>query len=46
MRASGEGRGGVPSFFLGDYVDRGPDSRGVVKKLIRRFTSGLRGRIS
>ncbi|NBO92733.1 MAG: serine/threonine protein phosphatase, partial [Planctomycetia bacterium] len=25
---------------LGDYVDRGPDSRGVLDRLIQRFKTG------
>ncbi len=27
--------------FLGDYVDRGPDSRGVVNRVLRLITEGL-----
>lgn len=30
--------------FLGDYIDRGPDSRGVVNVLIRRNFAGLAAR--
>lgn len=35
------GRAGMPVvlIFLGDYVDRGPDSKGVVDRLIRGFAS-------
>ncbi len=34
-----KGRAGLPVvlIFLGDYVDRGPDSKGVVDRLIRGF---------
>lgn len=28
--------------FLGDYVDRGPDSRGVIDRLLRLRTEGIR----
>jgi serine/threonine protein phosphatase 1 len=36
-----KGRAGLPVvlIFLGDYVDRGPDSKGVVDRLIRGFAS-------
>ena len=35
-----EGRADLPVtlIFLGDYVDRGPDSNGVVERLIRGFS--------
>ena len=30
-------------FVIGDVVDRGPDSRGVIDRLIQRETVGVRG---
>lgn len=31
---------GAPVVFLGDYVDRGPDSRGVIERLVRGRAEG------
>lgn len=35
--------GDVPLFFVGDLVDRGPDSRGVVQRMIDVGARGVRG---
>jgi serine/threonine protein phosphatase 1 len=35
--------GGIPLLFLGDLVDRGPDSRGVVQRMIDIGARGVRG---
>jgi serine/threonine protein phosphatase 1 len=34
---------GMPLFFVGDLVDRGPDSRGVVQRMIDVGARGVRG---
>lgn len=34
---------GIPIFFVGDLVDRGPDSRGVVQRMIDIGARGVRG---
>lgn len=35
IEADGENSGTVQFIFLGDYVDRGPDSRGVIERLVK-----------
>ncbi len=36
-----DGGAGVPAVFVGDYVDRGPDSRGVIDRLMTGQAQGL-----
>lgn len=36
-----DGGGAEPVIFLGDHVDRGPDARGVLDRLIRGIDAGL-----
>ena len=36
-------RANTSIIFLGDYIDRGPDSRGVIERLIRGIPAGIQG---
>lgn len=36
-------RAGARLIFLGDYIDRGPDSRGVIERLLQGLPDGLMG---